>query len=46
MEYVSPEGLRQDGRRAVEFRQLRCKVDVLSGADGSAVFEFGNTKVC
>ena len=46
MEYISPEGLRQDGRRPVELRQLTCKIDVLSKADGSAMLEMGNTKVC
>lgn len=45
MEYVTPEGLRQDGRRPKELRQLRCQLDVLKNADGSAMFEMGNTKV-
>ncbi|KAB2625396.1 exosome complex component RRP41-like [Pyrus ussuriensis x Pyrus communis] len=38
MEYVSPEGLRLDGRRPME-------IGVVGKADGSAVFEMGNTKV-
>lgn len=45
MEYVSPEGLRLDGRRPKELRQLKAQLDVLSSADGSALFEMGNTKV-
>ncbi|CAN6479145.1 unnamed protein product [Victoria cruziana] len=45
MEYVSPEGLRLDGRRAMEMRQLRAEIGVVATADGSAAFEMGNTKV-
>uniref|UniRef100_A0A7N0RCP5 Exosome complex component RRP41 homolog n=1 Tax=Kalanchoe fedtschenkoi TaxID=63787 RepID=A0A7N0RCP5_KALFE len=45
MEYVSPEGLRLDGRRPMEMRQIRAEVGAVSKADGSAVFEMGNTKV-
>lgn len=45
MEYVSPEGLRVDGRRPRELRRLSCQLDVLQSADGSAIFEMGNTKV-
>ncbi|GFP91947.1 exosome complex component rrp41 [Phtheirospermum japonicum] len=45
MEYVNPEGLRLDGRRPMEMRQLRGEIGVVSRADGSAVFEMGNTKV-
>ncbi|KAH7578015.1 hypothetical protein JRO89_XS01G0328800 [Xanthoceras sorbifolium] len=45
MEYVSPEGLRLDGRRPTEMRQLRAEIGAVSKADGSAVFEMGNTKV-
>lgn len=45
MEYVSPEGLRLDGRRAKELRALRCQLNPLPQADGSALFEMGNTKV-
>jgi len=44
MEYVSPEGLRLDGRRPKEVRQLRSALGVLDSADGSAMFEMGNTK--
>jgi exosome complex component RRP41 len=43
-EYLSPEGLRIDGRRAAEIRRLRCRMGVLQ-ADGSAYVEQGNTKV-
>lgn len=45
MEYVSPEGLRIDGRRPKELRRLECSLDVLQSADGSSVFQMGNTKV-
>uniref|UniRef100_UPI0018DF43F6 hypothetical protein n=1 Tax=Streptomyces fildesensis TaxID=375757 RepID=UPI0018DF43F6 len=45
MEYVNPEGLRQDGRRPMEIRQLRAHLGTVDKADGSAVFEMGNTKV-
>eukprot|EP00045_Choanoeca_perplexa_P009409 m.90490 g.90490 ORF g.90490 m.90490 type:complete len:242 (-) comp14884_c0_seq5:1403-2128(-) len=44
-EYISPEGLRQDGRRPKELRQLRVKLGVFPSADGSAYLEQGNTKV-
>jgi ribonuclease PH len=45
MEFVSPEGLRLDGRRPKELRQLKAELRVLQSADGSATFEMGNTKV-
>jgi ribonuclease PH len=45
MEFVSPEGLRLDGRRPKELRQLKAELGVLKSADGSAMFEMGNTKV-
>ena len=45
MELLSPEGLRQDGRRPRELRKLDFVSDILGNADGSAVFELGNTKV-
>lgn len=45
MEYVSPEGLRQDGRKAQELRQLTTRIGLLPKADGSALFEMGQTKV-
>ncbi|XP_011627119.1 exosome complex component RRP41 homolog isoform X1 [Amborella trichopoda] len=45
MEYVSPEGLRLDGRRPLEMRQINAEIGVVVKADGSAVFEMGNTKV-
>ncbi|KAK9811191.1 hypothetical protein WJX73_009242 [Symbiochloris irregularis] len=45
MELLSPEGLRQDGRRPRELRNLQSAVDTLGNADGSATFELGNTKV-
>ncbi|KDP28528.1 hypothetical protein JCGZ_14299 [Jatropha curcas] len=45
MDFVSPEGLRLDGRRPMEMRQLRAQIGAVAKADGSAVFEMGNTKV-
>eukprot|EP00878_Enallax_costatus_P025802 GHUV01027633.1.p2 GENE.GHUV01027633.1~~GHUV01027633.1.p2 ORF type:complete len:105 (+),score=15.66 GHUV01027633.1:500-814(+) len=44
-EFVTSEGLRRDGRRAKELRRIRCQVGVLGDADGSAMFEMGNTQV-
>ena len=44
-EWVTPEGLRGDGRRARELRRLRVELGVLPHADGSACVEMGNTKV-
>lgn len=44
MEYLSPEGLRVDGRRAEELRRIKCQLGVLRRADGSAYYEQGNTK--
>ncbi|XP_033327195.1 exosome complex component Ski6 [Megalopta genalis] len=38
-------GLRSDGRRAVELRQIRVRMGVFGQADGSAYIEHGNTKV-
>lgn len=45
MELISDQGLRLDGRRADELRQIRCKLGVFSQPDGSAYIEQGNTKV-
>jgi exosome complex component RRP41 len=45
-EFVTAEGLRRDGRRAKELRRIKCQVGVLGSADGSAMFEMGNTQVC
>lgn len=45
MEFVSPEGLRQDGRRPPELRALSAELGTLARADGSATFNMGNTKV-
>jgi len=38
-------GLRVDGRRALELRQIRMRMGVFGQADGSAYIEHGNTKV-
>ena len=43
-EFISPEGLRVDGRRAGEVRRIRCRMGALR-ADGSAYLEQGSTKV-
>lgn len=45
MEFVSPEGLRLDGRRPKELRRLQAEIGCLANANGSATFEMGNTKV-
>lgn len=45
MEFVSPEGLRLDGRRPKELRRLACELGCLPHADGSAQLKMGNTKV-
>ena len=44
-EFLSPEGLRVDGRRAGEARRIRCRLGALPDADGSAYLEQGNTKL-
>lgn len=44
-DFLSPEGLRVDGRRAGEVRRLRARMGVEQHADGSAYVEQGNTKV-
>ena len=45
IEFISPEGLRVDGRRAEELRNIKCKLGIFKRADGSAYYEQGNTKV-
>lgn len=45
IEYVSIAGLRVDGRRPNEARRLAFDFGVVSGAQGSAFFAQGNTKV-
>ena len=42
---IGEDGLRHDGRRPDEHRPVRMEVGVLSNADGSALVEFGRTKV-
>jgi ribonuclease PH len=44
LEFITPEGLRLDGRRAGELRKIHCKLGVIDKADGSAYVEQGNTK--
>jgi exosome complex component RRP41 len=45
MEFLSPEGLRLDGRRPTELRRTSVDLGVLPQADGSAWVEAGNTRV-
>eukprot|EP01135_Chromosphaera_perkinsii_P009860 Nk52_evm1s1934 gene=Nk52_evmTU1s1934 len=45
MEFITPEGLRMDGRKSHELRRCHFSMGVLSDADGSAYVELGNTKV-
>lgn len=45
MEYVNVSGLRLDGRRPKEVRRVRARLGLFSWADGSTLFEMGNTKV-
>ena len=52
-EWISPEGLRVDGRRPAELRRMKVSLGVLgkgsgggnAAADGSARVDAGNTKV-
>lgn len=44
-ELVSPEGLRQDGRRPAELRRVQATLGCVSTADGSALLTMGNTRV-
>uniref|UniRef100_A0A1D1Y642 Exosome complex component RRP41 n=1 Tax=Anthurium amnicola TaxID=1678845 RepID=A0A1D1Y642_9ARAE len=45
MEYVKLSGFRLDGRRPTEMRHIHGEVGAVAKADGSAIFEMGNTKV-
>ncbi|OQV18006.1 putative exosome complex component RRP41 [Hypsibius exemplaris] len=46
MELISPlTGLRRDGRREDEIRDIKCHFGVAKDADGSVLFEQGNTKI-
>lgn len=45
IEFLSPEGLRVDGRRPNELRSYRAQLAVIPQADGSALFSLGNTTV-
>lgn len=44
-EFVSPEGLRVDGRRPDELRAINGQLNVFAKADGSAALSFGSTRV-
>ncbi len=45
VELIGPDGRRHDGRLPDELRPIRMKVGVLTNADGSALVEFGRTRV-
>eukprot|EP00056_Hartaetosiga_gracilis_P019685 m.15482 g.15482 ORF g.15482 m.15482 type:complete len:238 (+) comp7857_c0_seq1:107-820(+) len=45
MEFITPEGLRGDGRRATDLRRVQASVGLFPEADGSAYIEQGQTKV-
>ncbi len=42
---IREDGLRHDGRKPDQLRPIRMEVGVLSNADGSAIVEYGGTKV-
>lgn len=44
-ELITPEGLRQDGRRSHEHRRVRVKLGFLAQNDGSCYMEQGSTRV-
>ena len=44
-ELLSDQGLRLDGRKPEELRQIKTRLGVFGQADGSAYLEQGNTKV-
>lgn len=44
-ELLASYGLRLDGRRSEELRNIKCRLGVFGQADGSAYLEQGNTKV-
>ncbi|KOC70048.1 Exosome complex component RRP41 [Habropoda laboriosa] len=43
--FENENGLRSDGRRAMELRHIRVRMGVFSQADGSAYIEHGNNKI-
>jgi exosome complex component RRP41 len=44
-QYVSPAGLRRDGRRPHEIRRLRCRFGPVGDCDGSVYLEHGCNKI-
>lgn len=42
---ILDNGLRLDGRKPDEMRPIKIELGILKNADGSAIFEMGNTKV-
>ncbi len=42
---ITPEGLRHDGRRPDELRPIKMEVGIFKNADGSAMVEYGKTRV-
>ena len=45
LELLADFGLRLDGRKCDELRQINCKLGVYGQADGSSYLEQGNTKI-
>lgn len=45
VQLITEDGRRHDGRRPDELRPIRMQVGILSNADGSALVEFGRTRV-
>ena len=43
--YISDTGLRRDGRKPNETRNIECKLGIISNSDGSASFKIGNSLV-
>lgn len=42
---IDEQGIRTDGRRADELREIKITVGVVKNADGSAFIEFGRNKI-
>lgn len=45
-EYVSPTGLRLDGRRPLEARKMHVRFGTVANCEGSCTVEVGSSKVC
>ncbi|KAK7068187.1 Exosome complex component MTR3, partial [Halocaridina rubra] len=46
MSFLGHDGMRRDGRSAIDPRQVFMSVGIISQAKGSSYLEVGNTKVC